>query len=151
MNKYIIIIASILSISFSSCKEFEEIKVIDVDSFHVNKLTPEGIEAEINLKIKNPNTYGFSIYPSEFEISFSGIRLGKAKLHKRLHIAANSEKVYTFNLKSKISDLNPLDMIRLLNLDNIGKTEVKGELKAGKFYFKKKFNVNYTDKVKISQ
>ena len=66
MNKYIIIITSILSISFSSCKEFEEIKVIDVDSFHVNKLTPEGIEAEINLKIKNPNTYGFLIYPSEF-------------------------------------------------------------------------------------
>jgi len=151
MNKYIIIIASILSISFSSCKEFEEIKVIDIDSFHVNKLTPEGIEAEINLKIKNPNTYGFSIYPSEFEISFSGIRLGKAKLHKRVHIAANNEKVYTFNLKSKISDLNPLDMIRLLNSDNLGKTEVKGELKVGKFYFKKKFNVNYTDKVKISQ
>lgn len=151
MTKYIVIIASILSFTFASCKEFEEIQVIDVDSFHVNKLTAEGIEAEINLKIKNPNTFGFSIYPSEFDISFSGMRLGKAKLHKRVHIGANCERVYTFKLKSKLSDLNPLDMIRLLNTDNIGKIEVKGDLKAGKFYLKRKYNVNYTDKVKILQ
>jgi hypothetical protein len=42
-----------------------------------------------------------------------------------------------------------LDILRLINFDNLGKIEVNGDLKVGKFYFKKKFPVNYIDKVKI--
>ena len=138
-----------ISIFFMSCKEFKEITVTNVDSFYMNKITTEKIEAEVNVKINNPNNTGFSIYPSEFEVIFSGIRLGKAKLDKRVHIDGKAEKVYTFKLNSKIADMNPLDAVRLLNLDNLGKIEVKGELKAGKFFLKKKFPVNYSDKVKL--
>jgi LEA14-like dessication related protein len=138
-----------VSMFFMSCKEFKEITVTNVDSFYMNKITTEQIEAEVNVKINNPNTTGFSIYPSEFDVMFSGVRLGKAKLNKRVHIDGKTEKVYTFKLKSKISEMNPLDALRLMNLDNLGKIEVKGELKAGKFYLKKKFPVNYTDKVKL--
>ncbi len=70
-------------------------------------------------------------------------------MHKRVRIGAKCEKVYTFQLKSKISDLNPLDLLRLLNSENLGKIDVKGDLKVGKFFIKKKFPVNYSDKVKI--
>jgi len=145
-SKILIILASVFLLS---CKEFKEITVTNVDSFYMNKITTEQIEAEINVKINNPNNMGFSIYPSEFEVIFSGIRLGKARLNKRVHIDGKTEKVYTFKLHSKIADMNPLDALRLLNLDNLGKIEVKGELKAGKFWLKKKFPVNYTDKVKL--
>jgi len=138
-----------VSIFFMSCKGFKEITVTNVDSFYMNKITTEKIEAEVNVKINNPNNTGFSIYPSEFEVIFSGIRLGKAKLDKRVHIDGKAEKVYTFKLNSKIADMNPLDALRLLNLDNLGKIEVKGELRVGKFFLKKKFPVNYTDKVKL--
>jgi LEA14-like dessication related protein len=138
-----------VSMFIMSCKEFKEITVTNVDSFYMNKITTEQIEAEVNVKINNPNNTGFSIYPSEFDVMFSGVRLGKAKLNKRVHIDGKTEKVYTFKLNSKISEMNPLDASRLMNLDNLGKIEVKGELKAGKFYLKKKFPVNYTDKVKL--
>ena len=60
-----------------------------------------------------------------------------------------SERMYSFKLNSKLSELNPLDILRLINFDNLGKIEVNGDLKVGKFYFKKKFPVNYIDKVKI--
>lgn len=133
----------------TSCQEFKDVEVIGVDSFFINKINTDGIEAEVKIKIQNPNSRGFSLYPSEFDIIFSGIRLGKARLYKRVHINANSEKVYTFKLKSKLEDLNILDAMRLLNPDNLGKIEVKGDLKAGKFYLKKKFPVNYTDRIKI--
>ena len=39
--------------------------------------------------------------------------------------------------------------MQLLNTGNIGKIEIKGDLKAGKFFLKKKFDVNYTDKVEL--
>lgn len=136
-------------IFFSSCAEMEDLKVTAVDSFFLNKINQEGIEAEVKLKILNPNSMGFSIYPSDFDIIFSGIRLGKAKLYKKVHIDGKTEKVYTFKLKSDLGDLNILDALRLLNPANIGKIEVKGDLKAGKFFMKKSFPVNYTDKISI--
>lgn len=132
-----------------SCKGYKEITVTNVDSFYMNKITTEKIEAEVVVKINNPNKRGFSIYPSEFDVVFSGIRLGKAKLDKRVHIDGKAEKSYTFKLNSKLNEMNPLDALRLFNLDNLGKIEIKGELRAGKFWLKRKFPVNYTDKVKI--
>jgi LEA14-like dessication related protein len=146
--KFKILIIFVSALLFS-CRDLKEITVTDVDSFNINKITTENIEAEIKLKINNPNTMGFSIYPSEFEVIFSGIRLGKAKLNKRVHLDAKSERIYTLKLNSKITDLNPLDALRLFNIDNLGNIEVKGDLRACKFYLKKKFPINYTDKVKI--
>lgn len=139
----------ILGLLMGSCKEMEEITVTAVDGFYLNKVDAKGIDAEIKLKIKNPNAMGFSIYPSNFDIVFSGIRLGKAKLDKRVHIEGKTERVYSFKLKSDMSELNLIDALRLLNLQNLGKIEVKGDLKVGKFLIKKDFPVNYVDKIKI--
>lgn len=144
--KFFIIIASVF---LFSCREVKEIKVTSVEGFYVNKLSIENIDAEIKVKIDNPNTIGFSVYPSQFDVTFSGIRLGKAKLNKRVHLNAHSEKVYTFKINSKLSELNPLDILRLLNMDNLGKIEVNGDLKVGKFYLKKSLPIHYTDKVKL--
>lgn len=149
MKFFRLLVLAFFTLVFASCEEMQDLKVIDVDSFFVNKLNSEGIEAEIKLKLQNPNKIGFSIYPSDFDIIFSGVRLGKAKLTKRVHIDGNSERVYSFKLKSQLEDLNPLDLVRLLNPENLGKIELKGDLKAGKFYMKKKFPVSYEDRIKI--
>jgi LEA14-like dessication related protein len=138
-----------ITLSLISCKEFQEISVSSVDDFKISNISSEKIEAEINVKIKNPNSIGFSIYPSEFNLVFSGINLGKAKLNKRVHINANTEKSYSFKLNTKIKDLNPLDLMQLLNSKKLGKIEVNGNLKAGKFYLKKKYPINYVDKVNL--
>jgi LEA14-like dessication related protein len=144
--KLVIILTSVF---LFSCREMKEIKITSVEGFYVNKLSIENIDAEIKVKIDNPNKTGFSVYPSEFDVIFSGIRLGKATLNKRVHLNAKSEKVYSFKLNSKLSELNPLEILGLMNSQNLGKIEVNGDLKVGKFYFKKKIPVNYTDKVKL--
>ena len=89
-----------LSILATSCRDLKETTVTGVDHFFINKINADGIDADLNLKIKNTNNFGFSIYPSEFDIIYSGLRLGKAKLNKRVHIDGNTERVYSFNLKS---------------------------------------------------
>lgn len=149
MKKILLLIIPIYAFVFSSCKEYEEIKVTNVESFYINKITVEGIEAEVKLKIKNPNNVGFSIYPSEFDVTFSGFRLGKAKLDKRVHINASSESVYAFKLKSSLGELNLFDAMQLLNSGKMGKIEISGDLKAGKFLIKKRYAVNYSDKVQL--
>ncbi len=149
MKYFLLLIVGIFVLAFFSCKEFKEAEVTGVKSFRVTKVSTEGIEAEIILGIKNPNPIGFSIYPSEFDVIFSGINLGKAKLYKRVHIDANSEKPYVFKLKSLFQKFNFMDITNLLSGNKIGIVEVKGDLIAGKFYLKKRFPVNIREKADL--
>ncbi len=143
------ILAIVASLFFISCKEFKEIQVTNVEGFNLTKMSLENLEAQVQVKIKNPNGKSFNIYPSEFDVVFGGMRLGKAKLNKKVRIHANSEEVYSFKLNSKLSEINPLDALNLLNMGGQANIVVKGDLKVGKLYFKKKLPVNYTDKVKF--
>lgn len=147
MKKCIFFTVSIFALIFISCKEFKEIQVTGVKSFRLTKVGTEGLEGEVILGIKNPNTHGFSIYPSEFDVTYSGIKMGKARLHKRVHIDANCEKNYVFKLKTDLKDMNLMDILGLLNGGKLGKIEVKGDLKAGKFYIKRRFPVDFSEKI----
>jgi hypothetical protein len=76
-------------------------------------------------------------------LPFRGLIWAKAKLKKRVHIDGNSEKDYAFNLKSSFKDMNMMDVMKLAGSGGLhGNVTVKGDLKAGKFYLKKKFPVN---------
>ncbi|MBN8692548.1 MAG: LEA type 2 family protein [Bacteroidetes bacterium] len=142
----------LIAVTFSSCKEFKEVEVVGVKDFKLKKIGLEGIEALIELNIKNPNNMGFSIYPSEFDIIFSGMNLGKAKLKKRVHIDANCEKAYTFELNSSFKEFNFMDITKMLSGSKLGTMQVKGDLKAGKMWVKKKFPIDYkTSDYKMSR
>ncbi len=141
MKKLVCLIITMFVLT--ACKDFKEAQCTGIKGFKVNKLDLSGIDADIIIGIKNPNEMGFSIYPSEFDVTVSGINLGKAKLHKRVHIDGNAEKDYTFNLKSSFKDMNMMEVMKLAGSGGVkGTISVKGDIKAGKFYLKKKFPVN---------
>ena len=73
--------------------------------------------------------------------------MGKARLNKRVHIDPNCEKIYVFKLNTDLKDMNLMDIMGLLNGGKLGKIEVKGDLKAGKFFVKKRFPVNFSEKI----
>ena len=149
MFKFRFLFFSILFFNFNSCKEFKEVEVTGVKSFRLTKVSQEGIEGEVILGIKNPNSVSFSIYPSEFDVVYSGIKMGKARLHKRVHIDGNSEKLYVFKLKTSLKDMNLMDVMGLMNGGKMGKIEVKGNLKAGKIFVKKRFPVDISEKIDL--
>lgn len=133
-----------------SCKDFKEAQVTGVKGFKVNKIDSKGINADLLLGIKNPNNIGFSIYRSEFDVIYNGINLGKARSSKRVHIKANAEETYSFNLKSDFKDINLMDIMKLVQGGGNGMVQVKGNLKAGKFYLKKKFPVDVKEKARLN-
>lgn len=137
-----------LGLLLGSCKNFKEVQCTGVQGFQVNRIDTKGLDADIMLQIKNPNNTGFSIYRSEFDVIFNGINLGKAKLTKRVHINANAEKTYPFNLKSDFKNINLADIMKLINgVSGRGMVEVKGDLKAGKLFIRKKFPVNIKERI----
>ncbi len=133
----------------SGCKDFKEAQCTGVKGFKINKISMNGLNADIMLGIKNPNTIGFSVYPSEFDVIYNGVNLGKARSSKRVHIDANAEKIYSFTLKSDLKNVNPIDLMKLMNGGGSGgMIQVKGNLKAGKFYLRKKFPIDIKERVR---
>lgn len=141
----------ILSVFLFSCKDLKEVTSTGVKGFKVNKMDASGINADISLGIKNPNDVGFSVYRSTFDVYYNGTYLGKARSSKRVHIDAKAEKTYAFNLKSDFKNVNLMDVVNLLKGGGRGTLQVKGNLKAGKFYLKRKFPIDVKERVSLDQ
>jgi LEA14-like dessication related protein len=104
------------------------------------------------LGVKNPNTIGFSVYRSKFDVVYNGINLGQAKSSRRVHIDANTEKTYAFRLKSDFKNVNLMDIMKLVNGGGgSGMIEIKGDMKIGKFFFiRKKFPVHVKERARMN-
>lgn len=147
MNK---LIAVIFIFFVVGCKNYQQVVCTGVKGFKINKINQQGLDANVILGIKNPNQTSFSIYKSEFEIKYGGLNLGKAVLAKKVRINANTEDEYSFNLKSNFKDINLMEVMGLLLNGGKGMMEVKGDIVAGKFYFKKRFPVNVTERMNLN-
>jgi LEA14-like dessication related protein len=148
MKKILLLPLLFIVLAFSSCiKDFKEISVSRIDGFKIKEMTREGMKAEVTVTIDNPNSTGFNVYRSSCDVYYSGSYLGKAKLTKKVKIAPNSNVEHTFELSGTFKDMS-LDLAGLLN----GKgqsMELKGYLKAGKFYYKKKFPIDKKQKINL--
>lgn len=134
-----------------SCRDIKEVQCTGVKGFKINKMDTKGIDGDILIGIKNPNPFGFSIYRSSFDVTYSGIYLGKARLTKRVHIQGNKEEVYSFNLVNDFKNVNLTDIMKLLGAAVFKSTiEVKGDLKVGKAFIKKKIPVDIKEKVNLN-
>lgn len=131
-----------------SCREIKEVECTGIKGFKLNKINTEGINSEVKVSIRNPNPFGFTIYKSEFDVLFGGIKLGKAKLNDKVKISANKEETYTFFLNADFKGISLSDILKLLeSFTSKGELEVKGNLNVGKWFVKKSFPVNVKEKV----
>jgi LEA14-like dessication related protein len=150
LNKLRIPLLFLLVTVFFSCRAPQMITISKVEGSKILKLDQTGIEMEVSLRIKNPNRIGFNIYrSSNLNATVNGLDLGRLKIGKRIHIGANSDDVHTFTLSSDFSKMGIADLPKLLTL---GKSKsatigIKGNLKVGKFFYKKSFDVDRTEKV----
>jgi LEA14-like dessication related protein len=142
-NKILILCCAL---SLCSCiGELKEISINQITNFKINKIDLKSIDAEISVSITNPNSKSFKIYRSRAEVFVVGSNLGTAKIVKKVKIPANSVIDNIFVLHGDFKDLN---LGTLANI-TMGKpaVEIKGYLKAGKWFYKKKFPINEKQKI----
>ena len=125
------------------------ITVSSIEKSKILKLDKTGIEIEITVHIKNPNSMGFKIYKAEFDVSVNGMAVGKGGINKKMRIKAKSDDAHTFTVSSDFSKLSFADLPKLMALSkaksaNIG---LNGFIKVGKIFYKKTFDVDKTEKV----
>jgi LEA14-like dessication related protein len=126
----------------SCATTFQEPKFTGVKDLKMDKLDASGMEATVTIGVKNPNTVGFSVYRSKFDLYYDGVYLGKTKSRKRVHINANTEKNYTFRFKGSFKNVATSDLMKLVGGGGRGQVQIKGNLKVGKFFVRKKFPID---------
>ena len=140
------IIIFCLSLSLFSCvSELKEISINRITNFKIKKVDLKSIDAEISVSIKNPNNKSFKVYKSKAQIFVGGTDLGTAKIVKKVKIPANSSIDNTFTLHGDLKGLN-LGSIASLAMGSPA-IEIKGYLKVGKWFYKKKFPINQQQKI----
>ena len=139
--------------SFFSCANIQPVTIGGVESPNLKKLSREGIEFDFGMRIKNPNKMGVTIYPSSFEDMVNDISVGKIRLYKKVKIKANSDNVSEFNIKSDFSKLGLGDIAKVLPIvaSKNATIYLKGNVKVGKWYYKKKFPVELTKPISFSK
>lgn len=142
----------LLVLSFSLCAcQVRPLSVDKVEQARVLNLSQKGIELELGVKIKNPNSFAFNIYTSEFDVVLDEIPLGKANIKDKVRIPANSEELHTFVIQSDFSKLMAGGLFQLLALTQKRAVTIhlKGGIKAGNFFYKKTFFVERRETISL--
>ncbi len=134
----------------SSCK-IAPVFVSKIEGSKIISLDQKGIKAEIYVRIKNPNNFGFRILKTSFDCELNDMPVGKAHLKKKIRVKANSDDVHTFIVESDFSGLSLKDITKIIGLATAKsvKVHVKGTFKVAKFIFKKEFPFDVTETVKM--
>ncbi len=144
----------ILSLVITSCGPWKEISVSTIEGVRLGKMDKDGIEAEIDVKINNPNNTGFTIYNSELEVKMNDVSLGRPHLKKKVKIKANSNETYTFAVSGKVEKIfsggGGLFGLLAIAMNKSVNIKIKGDIKAGKFYYKRKFPIDDNQKVQLN-
>lgn len=139
-----------LSLFFSGCK-VAPVYISKIEGSKIIKLDKTGVKAEIYIRIKNPNSFGFKILKTSFDCELNDIPVGKAYLKKKIRVKANSDNVHTFIVESDFTKLGMKELAAILSIATAKsvKVHVKGNVKIGKFWLRKEFPIDVTETVKL--
>lgn len=152
MKKSIISLFILAGVFFVSCNPLQEISFSGVEGVKLNNLSQKGIDALVTVRIKNPNSMSFKVYPSEMEIAVNGMKLGKTSITDNVTIKRNSEAPYTFKIHSDFAGFSFADLPKLLSIATNKNLQVnlKGNLKGGKLLMKRSYPIDITQSVPLS-
>lgn len=143
----------LLSIGFFSCAEIKPVTIGGVENPVVKTLSTKAADFTFGMKILNPNSMGIIVYPSTFDATVGGIDIGKIKLTKKVKIKANSNGIPEFHVKSDFSKLGMADVANVIAMvaSKSGTVSLKGDVKVGKWYYKKRFPVEFKKTINLSK
>jgi LEA14-like dessication related protein len=144
------IILGLLFISLlSSCVSYKEIEYRSIEGVGIEKLDGENVHIAINVKVFNPNSYTIKVKDADLKAAFNGKDLGEVKLMNTIKLDANSETVQ--KVVCQVSGKKILSLVPMALLSGRSKLTLKGDLKAKVFLFSKKFPVDITENIDLSE
>ena len=131
---------------------YKDVEIVKLENAAVKKFSSKGIEADVFLKVKNPNSYNISIVNSDLDIFINEKPVGKAKIADKITFPKNSEKIHCIHIESDFEKLGSgvlttLASVLMSQSINLG---VKGDITAKAFILQKKVKVDIKENVGYS-
>lgn len=131
---------------------YKEVEIVKLENAFVKKFSSRGIEAEVFLKVKNPNNYDISIVNSDLDIFINEKSVGKAKIADKVIFPKKSEKVHRLLIESDFVQtggglLTTLASVLLNQSVSLG---IKGDVTAKAMMMQKKVKVDIRENVGYS-
>ena len=129
-----------------SCFNYDEVDIRDIKDIQVVNFSKKGITVNGKIKIMNPNSYGFKIVNSEFDLTINNRKIGKAHIDNKIKVSGNSNEYHSVTLKTDLSSLDIGAMAGFLALaiappDKID-YKVEGFVVGKVFLFRKKIEID---------
>tara|TARA_B110000879_G_scaffold47964_1_gene67628 strand:- start:4482 stop:4928 length:447 start_codon:yes stop_codon:yes gene_type:complete len=144
------ILAFALLLTVIACVNYKDVEFLSLENATLNKISPNGIEADLWLKIKNPNDYKIKIETKDLTFSINGKEIGKAQLTEQLELTKEDTETYkTAIIVSLPADGNiDLGMIMLMSGGKIT-LGIKGEIVGKAKGISKTVLIDFTESISI--
>ncbi len=141
----------ILGLSLYSC-QVKEVQVSDIKSFNILNIDDKYVTIDITAKVNNPNNFSFTISKVNLDVNFNNVSLGTIDKVKSVRIKKNSNELQHLVFKLELKQIMKGSMLFIPSLlTNRAKIKVKGYIKASKFLFGKKIDIDYNKTTPISK
>ena len=141
----------ILSLTLYSC-QVKEVQVSDIKSFNILNIDDKYVTIDITAKVNNPNNFSFTISKVNLDVTFNNVSLGTINKVKSVRIKKESNELQHLIFKLELKQIMKGSMLFIPSLlTNRAKIKVKGYVKASKFPFGKKIDIDYNKTTPISK
>jgi LEA14-like dessication related protein len=151
-SRVVLLFSLIGTLVFLSGCEFKDVQLERVEGFEIKKVKDGDMEAVISVVLDNPNSFPITVKFGKFDLSVGKNHIGDASLSESFKIQANSKESYDIEIDGTIGDLVAVGISGLAGLLTGKQPEVtiKGELKAGNFFYTKKVPVELKTNVPLN-
>lgn len=143
----------ILFLGFISCSEVESLELKKVDGFAVNNLTAQGASLELDLSVYNPNGFKIKVLDYDLDVFINNVRIGKAKLDKRLVMPRKSTTTQHVKVDVKFKNMlfGALPILGSLKKGKQAKVRLSGNVKGGAFLYRKTMQIDFEKDISLTR
>ena len=141
----------LLVLMLSSCIEYKEVEMINVVGFGVNDITSTGVNFQVSMQIKNPNSYKIGVVGSDLSLYIKDEKVGRVVLKDKVILPKNSNETHQFIFETDYKNLttDPVAILGMVMGGNQLEVRIKGHIKAKAKGLSKKFPIDFKENVKL--
>lgn len=143
----------IVSLTLTSCFEYEDVQLLKVTNIHLNNISTKKIEIGVDLQIVNPNKYKINIVDSELELFLKGKKIGTAHIIDKIELPKSSDQIHKIAIATDLKDMlsDAIPVILGVLFDESIELQVKGNIKASAKALTKIFPIDFKEKVRLNK
>ncbi len=140
-----------LGLTMYSC-QVKEVQVSEIKSFNILNIDDKYVTIDITAKVNNPNNFSFTISKVNLNVTFNKVDLGTINKVQSVRIKKKSNEIQHLIFKLELKQIMKGSMLFIPSLlTNRAKIKIKGYIKASKFPFGKKIDIDYNKTTQISK